>query len=101
MHKISPAALFLLASTLFAGQTRTWSQNSYSDFEKGIVKNLSVRSDGLLTLAPRSVELFDTSSAYLWSLAQDSKGNLYAGGGTGAKLYRIGPDGKGKLVADL
>ena len=60
-----------------------------------------MRSDGLLTLAPRSRELFDTSSAYLWALAQDSKGNLYTGGGTGAKLYRIPPDGKGKMLADL
>ena len=34
-------------------------------------------------------------------MARDSKGNLYAGGGTGAKLFRIAPDGKGKLLADL
>jgi sugar lactone lactonase YvrE len=95
------AALLLAASALYGGETRTWSQGDYADFEKGIVKNLSVRSDGLLALAPRSAELFDTSSSYLWALARDSKGNLYAGGGTGAKLYRIPPDGKGKLFADL
>src|ERR1035438_5694384 len=78
--------LCLIAPALFAGQTRTWSQGDFADFEKGIIKNLSLRSDGLLTLAPLSRELFDTSSAYLWALAQDSKGNFYAGGGTGAKL---------------
>jgi len=89
------------AAALFAGQTRTWTQGTYQDFEKGVIKNLSVRSDGLLTLAPRSREIFDTSAAYLWALAQDSKGNLYAGGGTGAKLYRIGLDGTGKMLADL
>jgi sugar lactone lactonase YvrE len=93
--------LCLSMGALFAGQTRTWSQGEFADFEKGIVKNLSLRSDGQLTLAPRSAELFDTSSAYLWALARDSKGNLYAGGGNGAKLYRIPPDGKGKLLADL
>ncbi len=95
------AIVFLISSALLAGETRTWSQNDYAAFEKGVIKNLSVRSDGLLTLAPRSHELFDTSSAYLWALAQDSKGNLYAGGGTSAKLYRIPPDGKGKMLADL
>jgi sugar lactone lactonase YvrE len=89
------------ATALFAGQTRTWTQGELADFEKGNLKNLSLRSDGLLTLAPRSRELFDSSSAYLWALAQDSKGNLYAGGGTGAKLYRIGADGKGKMLAEL
>ncbi len=91
----------LAAAALYAGETRTWSQGEYADFEKGIVKSLSLRSDGLLTLAPRSRELFDSSTAYLWALALDSKGNLYAGGGTGAKLYRIPPDGKGKVLAEL
>jgi len=91
----------LLACPLFAGQTRTWSQGDYAEFEKGIVKNLSLRSDGPISLAPRLRELYDTSSPYLWALAQDSKGNLYAGGGTSAKLYRIPPDGKGKVLAEL
>jgi sugar lactone lactonase YvrE len=93
--------LLAASSALSAGQTRTWTQGEAADFEKGILKNLSLRSDGRLTLAPQSRELFDPASSYLWALARDSKGNLYAGGGTGAKLYRIPPDGKGKLVADL
>ena len=91
----------LAAAALLAGQTKDWSEGEYSDFEKGVLKNLSSRSDGLLTLAPASHELFDPSLAYLWSLAQDSKGNLYAGGGTNAKVYRIAPDGKGKVLAEL
>ena len=62
---------------------------------------LSLRSDGLLSLAPRSHGLYDTSPAYLWALARDSKGNLYAAGGTGAKLFRIPPGGEGKMVAEL
>ena len=99
--RVCATVLCVLAPALFAGQTRTWSQGEFADFEKGIVKNLSLRSDGQLTLAPLSRELFDTSSAYLWALARDSKGNLYAGGGNGAKLYRIPPDGQGKLLADL
>lgn len=89
------------AAAVFAGQTHVWSQGEFADFEKGNLKNLSLRSDGQLTLAPQSRELFDTKLAYLWALARDSKGNLYAGGGTGAKLYRIGGDGKGKMLADL
>src|ERR1035438_9617834 len=95
--------ILLLAASgvLSAGQTRTWTQGEAADFEKGNLKNLSLRSDGRLTLAPMSHELFDTEASYLWALARDSKGNLYAGGGTTAKLYRIPPDGKGKLLADL
>ncbi len=90
----------LVALPLVATDTRTWTQSDYSDFEKGVIRRLAIRSDGLLMLAPRSHELFDSASPYLWALAQDSKGNLYTGG-AGAKLYRIPPDGKGKLLADL
>ena len=95
--------ILLLAASgaLSAGQTHIWTQGEAADFEKGNLKNLSLRSDGRLSLAPVSRELFDTESSYLWALARDSKGNLYAGGGTSAKLYRISPDGKGKVLADL
>ena len=98
---VQGAILAIACAAAFAGQTQIWTQGEYADFEKGVIKNLSVRSDGLLALAPHSRELFDTSVAYLWALAQDSKGNLYTAGGTGAKLYRIPPGGAGKLVAEV
>ena len=72
-------ACSLASAALFASQTKTWTLGELADYEKGVLKNLSVRSDGLLTLAPKSKELFDTTSAYLWALAHDSKGNLYTG----------------------
>src|SRR5579871_531808 len=96
-------ALLLCAipAALFAGQTRTWRQGEFADFEKGVIKNLSVRSDGVLTLAPRSKEWSDTSAMYLWTLARDSKGNLYTAGGSDARLYRVAPDGKSRVLAEL
>ncbi|MDQ6700218.1 MAG: hypothetical protein M3Z36_08530, partial [Acidobacteriota bacterium] len=81
-----------------AGSTRTWLQSEYPDFEKGNPVRLSLRSDGRVTLAPKSVERFDSSSAYLWALAQDSQGNLYTGGGPGAKLFRVTSTGGRKLA---
>jgi len=95
------SGLMALAPPSYAGQTRTWTQSEYADFEKGNLKNLSLRSDGLVTLAPQFQEIYDTSSAYLWALARDSKGNLYAGGGPGAKLYRLSPQGEKKTLAEL
>ena len=98
---ICVASIATLAASVWAGQTRTWVETDYSDFEKGVIKNLSLRSDGRLTLGPRFTELFDASSAYLWTLARDSKGNLYTGGGPGAKLYRISPSGEKKTAAEF
>ena len=101
----TPACLALVFTILplstYASQTRTWTQSEYADFEKGNLKNLSLRSDGLVSLAPQFQEIYDTSSAYLWALARDSKGNLYAGGGPGAKLYRLSPSGEKKMLAEL
>ncbi len=92
-------------ATCFAVETRFWQQDERSDFEKGTLTHLSLRSDGRLLLAPEFPEIFDSSTPYLWSLASDSKGNLYtAGGGSGsgsAKLFRIDPSGKSSTFAEL
>ena len=90
----------LLPFALAASQTSIWTQGDASDYDKAILTHLSLRSDGRLTLAPATREVYDSNTGYLWALARDSKGNLWTGG-AGAKLYRIGADGKGKLMADL
>ncbi len=92
--------LAISAPLCHAGDTRSWLQSEFSQFEKSVLKNVSLRSDGRMTLAPKYTERFDSSSAYLWALKQDSKGNLYAGGGPGAKLYRIDRDGSKKTLAE-
>ncbi|MGA2329112.1 MAG: hypothetical protein ABSH05_22840 [Bryobacteraceae bacterium] len=98
-------ALSAMASLVSATQTKTWSVEDSSDFEKGTRKELSLSSDGRVMLAPAFREIFDTASVYLWALAEDSKGNLYAGGGgpggPGARIYAIAPNGHGKTLAQL
>jgi WD40 repeat protein len=96
-----PTIALLAVGLCFAGDTRFWSQSDYSDFEKGNLKGLSLRSDGRLTLAPVSKELFDSSTAYLWTLARDSHGVIYAGGGPGANLFRINANGGGSKIAEF
>ncbi len=100
-RRLSLLTSALLAIPLLAGNTRVWTQSDYSDFEKGNIKGLSVRSDGRLTLAPVSKELFDSSTAYLWTLARDSHGILYAGGGPGARLFRMNSNGGGSKIAEF
>ncbi len=99
------AALLAALASLCATETKYWSQAGHADFDKGKLKGLSLSSDGRLTLAPASRELFDSASVYLWTLAEDSKGNLYAGGGgpggPGAYLYVIPPHGKGRQIAQI
>lgn len=107
MNKTFPLTLAsaLLASHLYAVETRFWQQTDQSDFEKGSLKHLSLRSDGRLYLAPGFKEIFDASIPYFWTLAADSKGNVYvAGGGAGSgksKIYAVNAAGAGKPLAEL
>ena len=101
---ISLAAL-AVAAVCFATETKTWVQDDRTDFEEATLKKVSLRSDGVLSLAPEFRELFDPTVSYLWAVAQDSKGTLYLGGGgsgtANTKLFAIGPDGKGRTVAEI
>jgi hypothetical protein len=102
--KLSMAVLAAMA-TCFAVETRFWQQGDRSDFEKGTLHHLSLRSDGRVFLAPEFPEIFDSSTPYLWAIAADSKGHLYtAGGGSGsgsAKLFAIDGTGKSRTFAEL
>ncbi len=93
------------SATGFAVDTHFWQHGDRADFESGTLKNLSLRADGRIFLAPEFTEIFDSSTPYLWTLAADSKGNLYtAGGGTGsgtAKVFIIDRAGKSRPFAEL
>src|SRR5581483_10704493 len=88
-----------------ATDTRVWDQSDQADFTKGTPKNLSIRSDGHITLAPTFKELDSTNVPYLWADVQDSQGTLYYAGGapTGAttKVYALPANGKPKTLAEL
>jgi hypothetical protein len=106
MHILKATSAFLCAAgMLCAVDTKTWQQGEMADFEKGTLTRLSLASDGRLALAPVVKEIFDPSVAFLWAVARDSKGNLYAGGGglggTKTKLFMVDPSGKSKTLAEL
>src|ERR1700744_5896477 len=91
---------FAAAALCLAGETRTWVQEDAPAFQKGSLKGVAVQSDGRLTLAPKLAGVYDASTSYLWAVARDSRGNVYTGGGPGAKLFRISPDGKAEKIAE-
>src|ERR1022692_1453489 len=106
MNIFRTTSAFLCAvGALCAVDTKTWQQAEMADFEKGTLTRLSLASDGRLALAPVVKEIFDPSVAFLWAVARDSKGNLYAGGGglggTKTKLFMVDPRGTSKTLAEL
>src|SRR5205823_4609703 len=91
-------SIIFLSAIAFAQGTKTWEQSSFDDFEKGTGKGVAIRSNGGLELAPAFKPLITTPSTYIWSIASDDAGNVYAATGSPARVYRIAPDGSGSII---
>jgi outer membrane protein assembly factor BamB len=88
----------LLPLFVFAEGTRTWEQSKFDELIKGTPKGVAIRSTGGLELAPAFTALSTTPSTYIWSIAADREGNVYAAAGSPARVYRITPDGKSSVI---
>ena len=91
-------AILAAAAPALAEHTRWWRQDSFADFDKGTAKGVALRSDGKLFLAPRFAEFADLNLAYLLEIRADTKGNLYAAGGSNAKVVRLDASGKATTI---
>lgn len=87
-------SLTLPFASLYAQGTKAWSQSTYQDFERGTPAGVAIRSDGTLGPAAFAREVLTSPSAYVWSVAVDSKGNAYLGTGSPATVLKVTPDGK-------
>ncbi len=94
------SALFILAflSLAVAEGTRLWKETGYDEFERGTTKGIAIRSTGQLELAPGFKPIYTSPSTFIWSIAADKDGVVYAATGAPARLYRITPDGKSTIL---
>jgi len=92
------AVLTLCASTVFADGTHTWEQSKFEELTKGTAAGVAIRNTGGLELAPSFKLLYATPSTYIWAVAADDAGNVYAATGAPARVYRITPDGKASII---
>ncbi|HEV2716698.1 MAG TPA: hypothetical protein VGU64_15660, partial [Terriglobales bacterium] len=94
-RKLSLTLLIPLVASgaLYGEGTRTWEQSKFDDLSKGTPKGVAVRSTGGLELAPAFKPVSTTPSTYIWSIATDSSGVIYAATGAPARVYRITPVG--------
>jgi WD40 repeat protein len=91
-------SVFAMAGALFADGTRTWEQSKFEDLTKGSASGVAIRSSGGLELAPSFKLLYATPSTYIWAVAADESGNVYAATGSPARVYRITPDGTATII---
>jgi len=89
---------FACSTFVLAEGTRTWEQSKFEELTKGTARGIALRSEGGLELAPAFKALATTPSTYIWSIASDSAGNIYAAAGSPARVYRITPDGQSAII---
>src|SRR5882672_5869150 len=97
------AALLLFAVSahaVYAGQPVVWETSGRADLLKGDARGVSISDTGLLMLAPRLTEVFNTEQAFVWASSVDAQGNVYLGTGHDGKIFRVFPDGRGSMFYD-
>lgn len=99
MKKIRlPFLICACSFLLFAEGTRQWKETGYDDFERGTTRGVAIRSTGQLELAPAFKLLYTSPSTFIWRIASDKDGVVYAATGAPARVYRITPDGKATII---
>src|ERR1041384_2574756 len=83
-----------------AGQPVVWETSGRSELLKGDSRGVSISDTGVLMLAPKLNEVFNTQQTYVWSSAVDNQGNVYVGTGHDGKTFKITPNGTGSLLYD-
>ncbi|HEY5029582.1 MAG TPA: hypothetical protein VIK39_14315, partial [Candidatus Angelobacter sp.] len=93
-------ALFLLIFPFLAlaQGTRIWWETGYEDFERGTARGIAIRSTGQIELAPAFKAIYTSPSSFIWSIAADKDGVVYAATGAPARVYRVTPDGKSTVI---
>src|SRR5690349_17141149 len=92
--------LVLLAFSAYAGQPALWETSGRTELLKGDARGVSISDTGVVMLAPKLNEVFNTQQTYVWSSAVDNQGNVYLGTGHDGKIFKITPSGAGSLLFD-
>ncbi|HET7114635.1 MAG TPA: hypothetical protein VFI57_13400, partial [Pyrinomonadaceae bacterium] len=80
--------IFLLSSFIAAqaGQPAIWETSGRAELLRGDARGVSISDTGVLMLAPKLTEVFNTQQTYIWSSAIDNQGNVFLGTGHDGKI---------------
>src|SRR6476660_8573345 len=83
-----------------AGQPAVWETSGRADLLKGDSRGVSISDTGVLMLAPKITEVFNTQQTYIWSSIVDNQGTIFLGTGHDGKIFRVTSAGAGSLFYD-
>src|SRR5215203_2930326 len=97
---ITTLLLTFFIDLVHAGQPAVWETSGRTELLKGDARGVSISDTGVLMLAPKLKEIFNTQHTYVWSSAIDSQGNVILGTGHDGKVYKVSSAGTGSLLYD-
>ncbi len=87
------AVVGLAALAAHASTSQHWVLRNRGDFQEAKLEGVALGADGRVVLSARVTSLFDAAQPYLWCLARDREGRIYAGGGNDGKVFRASAGG--------
>jgi hypothetical protein len=97
---VAAGVIALTLLPLHASSPKFFQATTQTEFLKGDVENLSIDSQGQLTLGPATELVYETSAPFLWTMVSAPDGTLFIGTGNEGKVFRVDPQGKGSLFFD-
>ena len=103
LRALLAAGFLWIISTVsaWAVSASIWEVRGQKAFEAGQLEDIAIDERGAATLAPSLELVADIGELYIWCLAADAEGNLYAGSGNGGKVFRAMQGEEWALLVDL
>ena len=92
--------LLIQGAFVYGSSPRVQTFSTFSQFQRGTLDNVSILSEGKLTIAPQKQQKIDTGDPFVWDVAIDSKENVYLGTGNDGRVYKISTKGDSTLFFD-
>lgn len=91
--------LIVAATSAWAVSSSLWETQSKDDFSAGEPDGVSIVPTGEVVLGPQML-IAPVDALFAWAVADDSKGNIYAGTGSDGKIFRVSPKGEAEVFAE-
>lgn len=98
---VALAAAGVTAVSLSAATPSFWQVSTQADLLKGeVVANISVDSDGRLTLGPINETVASTTQAALWAIVPNGQGGYFVGTGNDGEVLEVDARGRSEVIFD-
>jgi hypothetical protein len=85
---------------LQAASTSFWQVSTQAEFLKGEGEQISIDSDGRVSLGPALETVHDVGAPAVWRVVVDGNDSIWAGTGNDGRVWRVDRDGKATLAYD-